>query len=126
MMKCWMKRERLAILSAMNHQLHDEISLELARRVAARFRASPDVLSVARANLARWSRLNADAPSLLRCYVEWREILERPVEDICSVLCAETEEGQRLRQNSPFAGVLSPAEVWEIKSRFRRHATTPA
>jgi CRISPR/Cas system-associated endoribonuclease Cas2 len=40
-------------------------------------------------------------------------------------LCAETEEGQRLRQNSPFAGVLSPAEVWEIKSRLRRHATTP-
>jgi hypothetical protein len=110
----------------MNHELQDNISLEIARRVAARLRTSPELLSVARGNLDRWSRLNADAPALLRCYAEWRLILERPIEDICHVLCAETEEGQRLRQNSPFAGVLSPAEVWEIKSRLRRHATTPA
>jgi hypothetical protein len=110
----------------MNHELQDNISLELARRVAARLRAAPELLSVARGNLARWSRLNADAPALLRCYAEWSHILERPVEDICNALCAETEEGQRLRQNSPFAGVLSPNEVWEIKSRLRQHATTPA
>jgi hypothetical protein len=110
----------------MDHRLQDDVSLELARRVAARLRASPDLLSVARGNLDRWSRLNANAPSLLRCYAEWSNILERPLEQVCLVLCAETEEGQRLRQNSPFAGVLSPAEVWEIKSRFRRHATTPA
>ena len=109
----------------MNHDLQDLVSLELARRVAARLRASPAPLVAARANLDRWSRQNAEAPSLLRCYGEWREILQRPIEDICEVLCADTDEGQRLRQNSPFAGVLSPAEVWEIKSRLR-HATTPA
>jgi hypothetical protein len=109
----------------MNHELQDAVSLELARRVAARLRASPSPLAAAQANLDLWSRRNADTPSLLRCYAEWREILQRPVEDICAVLCAETDEGQRLRQNSPFAGVLAPAEVWEIKSRLR-HATTPA
>ena len=109
----------------MNHELQDLVSLELARRVAERLRASPVPLAAAQANLDRWSRQNAEAPSLLRCYAEWREILQRPIEDICEVLCAETDDGQRLRQNSPFAGVLSPAEVWEIKSRLR-HATTPA
>ena len=109
----------------MNHELQDLVSLELARRVAERLRASPAPLAAAQANLDRWSRQNAEAPSLLRCYAEWREILQRPIEDICEVLCADTDEGQRLRQNSPFAGVLSPAEVWEIKSRLR-HATTPA
>jgi hypothetical protein len=31
-----------------------------------------------------------------------------------------------LRQNSPFVGVLAPAEVWYIKNRLRLHATTPA
>jgi len=62
----------------------------------------------------------------LRCYAEWREILARPLEEICEVLCAENEEGRRLRQNSPFAGVLSAAEVWEVKSRLRHHATTSA
>ena len=110
----------------MTHDLQNAISLELARRVAARLRASPALLEVARANLVRWSHRNADSPSLLRCYAEWQSILESPVDDICDLLLAETPEAQRLRQNSPFAGVLAPAEVWEIKNRLRRHATTPA
>ena len=105
----------------MEHQLSDEISMEIARRVAAQLRAVPELLAVARENLARWSRLNAGAPSLLRCYAEWGQILERPLEDICEALCADNERGQQLRQNSPFAGVLSPAEIWEIKSRLRRN-----
>ena len=110
----------------MTHDLQDAISLELARRVATRLRGSPALVDLARANLARWSRLNGNAPSLLRCYAEWESILTRPVEEICVLLCAETEEAQRLRQNSPFAGVLSPPEVWEIKNRLRRHETTSA
>jgi hypothetical protein len=121
-----MESRTIARLSLMSHGVQDAVGLEIARRVAARLRASPDLLSVARENLARWSRTNANTPSLLRCYAEWTRILERPLDDICDVLCAENEEGQRLRQNSPFAGILSPSELWEIKSRLRRNATTPA
>ena len=89
--------------------------------------AWPGLLDMARANLARWSRQNAGAPSLLRCYAEWQDILTRPLENVCDLLCAETEEAQRLRQNSPFAGVLPPAEVWTLKAALRqRHAKTAA
>jgi hypothetical protein len=88
-------------------------------------RARPELLEIPRANLSRWRERNADSPSLLRCYAEWESILTRPLEQICALLVAETEEGQRLRQNSPFAGVLSPAEVWEIKDQ-QRHATAAA
>ncbi len=109
----------------MNHSENDRASLEMARRVAELLRCDPQVLEIARANLARWSRQNASAASLLRCYAEWEHILERPVDQICDLLCSESDESQRLRQNSPFAGVLSPAQVWEIKSRFR-HAPIPA
>jgi len=108
----------------MSHEFQDAVSLELARRTAARLRASPALLDVAHANLARWKNQNAGAPSLLRCYDEWQRILGRTLEQICDLLCAQTEEGQRLRQNSPFAGILSPAEVWEIKNQLRRHAGT--
>ena len=104
----------------MSHQLQDAISLEMARRVAMALRNSPALIQVARANLSRWSNLNADAPSLLRCYEEWQGILAGPLNEVCELLCAETDEAQRLRQNSPFAGVLSPAEVWSIKSDIRR------
>ena len=106
----------------MGHELTDAISLELGQRVANRLRAHPELLQVAHENLDRWTALNDDATSLLRCYAEWREILNRPVEEICLLLTSGSEEGQRLRQNSPFAGVLSPKEVWELKQRLR-HAT---
>lgn len=109
----------------MDHRYQDEVSLEIARRTAARLTASPELLVTAQENLDRWSRLNASAPSLLRCYTEWRAILSRPLAEVCARLCENSEEGQRLRQNSPFAGVLSAAEVWEIKNRLR-HATASA
>ncbi len=109
----------------MKHPVTDQVSLELARRVAERLRRQPEVMECARANLARWSRQNAAVPSLLRCYAEWQQILSRPLEEICELLCAESDNARRLRQNSPFAGVLPPAEVWEVKARFR-HATATA
>lgn len=103
----------------------DEISLELGRRTAARLRQQPGLLQLANDNLARWSKQNANAPSLLRCYAEWREILARPLTEICSLLTSNSENARRLRQNSPFAGVLDAREVWEIKQHFR-HATSAA
>src|SRR5439155_747299 len=105
----------------------DEISLEIGRRVAARLREQPSLLQIARDNLARWRRQNDDAPALLRCYHEWEVILEWPLAEICKILETNTAENRRLRQNSPFAGVLSPREIWEIKTSIRqRHAKTAA
>ncbi len=108
----------------MNHIETDQVSLELGRRVAERLRWQPEVVDFARANLVRWSQQNASVPSLLRCYAEWQQILSRPVEEICKLLCSESDNAQRLRQNSPFAGVLSPTEVWEVKARFRHAPAT--
>lgn len=108
----------------MSHRVQDRISLELAQRVAAGLPDHREWLELARGNLDRWTRRNRDAPGLLRCYAEWRDILDRPVESICALLTAATPEGQRLRQNSPFAGVLLPSEVWAVKRRCREE--TPA
>ncbi|NJN06389.1 MAG: hypothetical protein HC814_08510, partial [Rhodobacteraceae bacterium] len=66
----WHPCERFANLFPVNHELQDAVGLELARQVAARLRAAPELLSVAQENLDRWSRLNAGTPSLLRCYAE--------------------------------------------------------
>jgi hypothetical protein len=112
----------------MTHAVQDAVSLEIARRVSRRLRECPGLLDVARANLIRWAQRNADTPSLLRCYAEWEELLSLPLEEICDRMCAGTADGHRLRQNSPFAGVLPPAEIWAIKadcSRLR-HAPAPA
>jgi len=108
----------------MSHPEIDQVSLELGRRIAERRRRQPELIDFAHANLMRWSRQNASAPSLLRCYAEWQQILSQPVDEICTLLCSESDNAQRLRQNSPFAGVLTPKEVWEIKSRFRHSSAT--
>lgn len=46
----------------------------------------------------------------LPAYAEWKEILSEDWKDIRGVLLDETEDGRRLRQNSPFCGVLTPEE----------------
>lgn len=101
------------------HEAQDRASLEMGRRIAAELARRPEWLALARANLERWSRRNADAPGLLRCYDEWKAILERPLAEIIEILSTDTEENRRLRQNSPFAGALTPQEVWEIKRKVR-------
>jgi hypothetical protein len=96
--------------------------MELARRVAAELPTRPELLELARGNLRRWSERNKDSPWLLVAYEEWAGILERPVHEIVAVLTAQTDEGQRLRQNSPFAGAVPYREVWAIKRRLRDEA----
>ena len=108
----------------MSHQKHDIIGLALARTIAEGLPQHPEWIALARANLDRWSQQNAAAPALLACYREWRTLLELPVEEITAVLLDPSDRGQRLRQNSPFAGALPAAEVWRMKRQA--HETTAA
>ena len=103
----------------MDHSYQDRVSLATNTLIAAQLPSRPEWLQLAKNDLARWKRLNADAPSLLRCYEEWEAILERPLPEVCNLLTAQTDNSQRLRTNSPFAGALTPQQVWEIKRRFR-------
>jgi hypothetical protein len=107
----------------MSHAYHDRVSLEMARRIAAGLPDHPEWLDLARTNLDNWTARNHDAPHLLRNYDEWRRLLELPIPEICALLTAETDHSRRLRHNSPFAGVLSPQEVWDIKRRLRDEST---
>ena len=107
----------------MNHSFQDAVSFEMARRIAQALPEHPEWLDTARANLERWKARNKSTPSLLQCDEEWVEILARPIQEICTILTADTDEGQRLRQNTPFVGILTPQEVWKIKARHR-HGTS--
>lgn len=107
----------------MGHEYQDRVSLEIHRRVAAELSVRPEWMAMARENLERWMVRNADSPGLIRCYQEWLDILDsRPVDGVCAILTAETDEGQRLRQNSPFVGAVPHREVWDIKRRLRNEA----
>lgn len=97
------------------HDLIDERSLALARAIVEAIDRDPARagLERARATCERWS-LQGPAPAV----TEWTRILEREWEAIRALLLDPGEEGRRLRQSSPFCGILSPRERWEIYRRF--------
>lgn len=103
---------------------HRELeSLEIHRQVARRLDEDPGpVLTRARENVGRWiSSRPTDA--LSGVFSEWEEILAAfSLKDLAAFIVSNDANAVRLRQSSPFAGVLSPREVWDIK-RGRRRAT---
>ena len=89
----------------------DLFNLMLHRAVAEKLRRVPaEVLRIAQNNLERWLK---DENSAL---LEWRKILEtKTPEEIIQIISQDTDEGQRLRSSSPFAGVLTESErerIW--------------
>lgn len=111
----------------MKHEQLDRRSLELGRMVAGRLLADPGLVQVARDNLRRWAERPNAGESLRRCYAEWSALLDRlPVIEIAELLQRDDEDAARLRQNSPFAGILSPEEVWQMKRNFKPEPTHAA
>ena len=101
-----------------SHEWIDERSLALGRQVAGKLRADPLLLGRARATLDRWLAQRASAaPAVLR---EWQEILSRwPLERILDLLASSDENTRRLRQSSPFCGILSPEERLAIFKEYQ-------
>jgi hypothetical protein len=102
------------------HQRIDQRSLALHRAIGDKLRAHPELLEIAHNNLDRWTL----AESRSQPYWDtWREILRRPLPEILSLLGEESERMTALRQATPFAGVLEPAERWAIYARFEPDRT---
>jgi len=107
------------------HLRIEQRSLALHRAIADKLRADPALIEVARDNLNRWSRQNGRSQPYWHA---WRELLNRPLEEMLSLMVEENEKMTALRQSSLFAGILSPRERWAIYARFEpgRSATPPA
>ena len=97
-----------------SHEWIERRSLGLHQAVADKLAADPALLELARANLERWSARGGCAA--LR---EWKRILATvSLPDLLALLRSPSEEAARLRQSSPFAGVLTPAERQAILDRY--------
>jgi hypothetical protein len=97
-----------------SHQWIEQRSLALHHAVAAKLEAQPHLLDIARRNLDRWS--DGNPPSAIR---EWRAILDSaPLPAVLSLLRSLSEEAARLRQSSPFAGVLTEEERRRIMADY--------
>jgi hypothetical protein len=92
-----------------SHEWIDERSLALDLAIAEKLRAEPGLLDRARTTLDRW--LEQRQPAVPSALLEWREVLSRwPFARILDLLASSDENTRRLRQSSPFCGILSPEE----------------
>lgn len=92
-------------------------SLWLAHAIAGKIVADPDThIATARDNL---TLLRSTARGRAVTWVnEWDRLLDRPLHELLDALTSSTTKGRELRQNSPFAGVLSEGERIRVHERF--------
>lgn len=91
--------------------------------IAEKIRNDPRLLNIARGNLKRWRKRWAhETPAWFR---EWDEILIWPWPRIAALITEQSENAVRLRQSSPFAGVLDAKERMRIYEAFRTGARDP-
>ena len=100
-----------------DHRLIDERSLAFDRLIAAKLRSQPSLVEKARGNLARWlETCSAGAkPALL----EWQRLLSGSFDELLALMQATDERATRLRQSSPFCGILSESERLSIIREFQ-------
>ena len=111
-----------------DHIRIEERSIALHRAIADRIRTNPRLMEKARENLQKYldqcAQENRTAPKSL---TEWQDILtHRPWEAVLEFLVSSGESAGRLRQSSPFAGILTPKERWKIYEAYRPGAYYPS
>lgn len=104
-----------------------EKSLRLHQALIGDLLEDPDaVIGKARENIVRWlpqPRAGGMSISYLR---EWERILDSGVDRILDALTATDEKSHELRENSPFAGVLSQERRAKILRTIRKRQAVPA
>ena len=101
-----------------DHRLLDARSLALHCKIAHKINNDPNLLKVPERNLRRWSQKThpEQTPQYIK---EWQQILSQPWPDVAAFITSCTDKAFRLRQSSPFAGILSPLERKRIYEAFR-------
>ena len=101
-----------------SHRLLEARSLALHAAIAHKIDRDPALLEIPRRNLIRWRRLEAHQPTP-EWLKTWSALLKRPWSEIAVIMVDPGERAARLRQSSPFAGILSAAERNRIYEAFR-------
>jgi hypothetical protein len=100
-----------------SHRILDARSLAMHVVAAEKIERDPNLLNIPKRNLERWTaRWGGSPPAWL---TEWQEILRKPWPVVAALITELSENATRLRQSSPFAGVLSPMERRRIYEAFR-------
>ena len=96
------------------HRTAELRSIAFHRLVAEHLDA--EVLELASTRVERWIAHGGPvSPGAAR---RWQDLLGEGSAALASHLVEDTEEMRDLRQNTPFAGVLTPRERWQVISEI--------
>ena len=111
-----------------DHIRIEKRSIALHRAIADRIRTNPRLMEKARENLQKYlDQFAQENRPLPKSFSEWQDILtNRSREAVLEFLVSSGETAGRLRQSSPFAGILTPKERWKIYEAYRPGAYYPS
>jgi hypothetical protein len=99
-----------------SHRRAEARSLAMHTAMASKIEREPALLEIPRRNMERWRAQWPDKPP--PWWREWRALLQRPWPEIAALITEPSENAARLRQSTPFAGVLTDAERARIYEAF--------
>lgn len=110
------------------HEVIDERSLELHAVIARELRADPAKLDLVTAWIQRFlddPDFGDDSKDALR---EWADVIRQGLPAVLRALADRSEDGQRMRQSTPFAVLMPQEERTRIFAKYaaRRTRTHPA
>ena len=102
---------------ALKHRVIEARSLAMHCLAAQKIERDSELLNKVRQTLEAWrARYGEDMPCALD---EWQRILREPWPAIAALITDPGERATRLRQSTPFAGVLSVLERKRVYAAFR-------
>src|ERR1700741_513017 len=100
---------------AVRHRKLEERSLALHREIAQRIRRNSDLLTKVRERLSNDISSGRFSISLTDAMQEWLDLLKSSsLEQVLELLVDDSENARRLRQSTPFAGILTQEERRQI------------
>ena len=100
-----------------SHEWIDRRSLAFDERIADKLAAKPELLQHAIRTLEHW--VDTRRPNPPAAMLEWRDILlNQSLAEILTLLRSDAEDACRLRQSSPFCGILDPEERLAILREY--------
>lgn len=103
----------------MRHELIERRSLSLNRLVAEKIRNQPGLMDFVRSNLQSTLNDSVLSESCKDALREWNTLIEtQSLDQVLNVLVDDSEHGRRLRQSTPFWGILTQTERLQIFGQY--------
>jgi len=100
----------------------DARTLTMHRRIVDKIRAEPALFAIVRDNLERW---RGQVTPGTQIYLDaWQALVDQGIDACLGMALERSERGYAMRQSSPFAGVLTNKERWEVLRQFNQSHET--